>query len=151
MRSHEINTLTPQRFKKYGAILESYPNQDGSRKWEVVAKVPSDGWCIGMLHLKKDECPYLERHLSTKETLEPVAGTTLLIIALPDDIENTEVFLLDKPVIINEKIWHQLVAISETAVIKVVENVHVPQEASENQYLSGQVNIALTLPEIDTL
>jgi len=42
-----------------------------------------------------------------------------------DDPETYEVFLLDRPVCLHEKVWHQVICLSEKATMKITENLDV--------------------------
>lgn len=140
-----IQNLTEERFRPYGCIISHQFANPTGRDWQVVAKTESTGWCIGILELKRDVCPCLERHLDSRETHEPVSGVCVLLTALPECPEQCEAFLLDQPVCLHEKVWHQVMAISETAVVKVIENLSVPPESSENYSFSQPVRLELCL------
>lgn len=139
-----INVLSSESFKKYGIIIEPKISNVEVRSFEVIETAPSEGWRIGILQLVKDEMTYIERHLKTKETYEPLSGTTIMLVSLQESPHDMEVFLLDKPVCVNEGIWHQVVAISEKAIIKVIENITVPHYECEIFYLEDGVNVSVT-------
>lgn len=131
MKSVEIKTLNNEDFEKYGCIIEITRYDGSGRHFEVLVDAHSSGWRIGVMDFEKNVAPYLERHLKSKESYEPVFGTIVLLVAQADVPEVVEVFLLDKPVCINECIWHQVMAISDIARVKVTENICMPSSESE--------------------
>lgn len=62
-----IQNLTEEQFRPYGCIISHQFANPTGRDWQVVAKTESTGWCIGILELKRDVCPYLERHLDSRQ------------------------------------------------------------------------------------
>lgn len=133
MKTYTLKTLNSEDFSPYGIIMShTFANPTG-RDFHVVSHSSSTGWCLGILELKRNVAPYLERHLYSKESHEPLEGTSILIVARPDTPDDYEIFLLDQPVCLNEGVWHQAMALSEKAVIKVVENLEVPPESSETR------------------
>lgn len=143
MESYILHNLNKESFGAFGDIIEYNFDQVTGRDFQVVAKTESTGWCIGILELRRDVAPYMERHLHSKETHEPLRGTTILIVALPEYPEDFKVFLLDKPVCLNKGVWHQVMAISEKATIKVVENLEVPPNESETRELRNGVKLSI--------
>jgi ureidoglycolate hydrolase len=65
---------------------------------------------------------YLEKHPKSKETFEPIEGVGIILLSLGDKID---AYLLDKPIILNEGVWHALAALSERVKIKISENLEV--------------------------
>lgn len=143
MRQICLQYLTKERFAPYGTVIEySFPEKTG-RDFAVVERSESTGWCVGILELAHNVAPYLERHLTSKETHEPVSGVSVLLVAPPEAPQQCEAFLLDRPVCLNEGVWHQAMAISEKAVLKVIENLSVPPESSENYPLPQEIGVVV--------
>jgi len=67
----------------------------------------------------------MENHPNTKETFEPISGAPILIVAVGKTPESPEAFLLDKPIVLNEGVWHDVLALSENAVMRINENTEV--------------------------
>lgn len=141
-----IQCLTQERFAPYGSVIEHEFDPKTGRDFAVVARSESTGWCVGLLELARGKAPYLERHLTSKETHEPLTGVTVLLVAPPDEPDHLEAFLLDRPVCLEQGVWHQAVALSRTAVLKVVENLSVPPESSETIPLPEGIEAKLSIP-----
>ncbi|MCL2499129.1 MAG: ureidoglycolate lyase [Defluviitaleaceae bacterium] len=145
MKDFLLQTLSRDAFAPFGVLLEhDFPIPTG-RDFAVVVSAAATGWAVGILALKKGVAPYLERHLYSKETHEPLSGTSILIVAAPENPDDYQIFLLDKPVCLNEGVWHQVMALSDEAMIKVVENSEVPPETSENRDFPNGVRLCVTL------
>ena len=138
--------MTQERFAPYGIVIEHEFTHKTGRDFEVVERSESTGWCVGLLELSCGKVPYLERHLTSKETHEPLTGVTVLLVAPPDVPKHLDAFLLDKPVCLNKGVWHQAMAISQTAVLKVVENLSVPPESCETIPLPEGIDATLRIP-----
>lgn len=54
-----------------------------------------------------------------------MSGCSLLIVAEHNSPDEFEVFLLDQPVCLNERVWHQVISLSEKTVVKNTENLEV--------------------------
>ena len=128
MRSLPLLNLTRDAFSKYGRILEPTA-EEAKNPFIVLEKVVSNGWQMAYSTVTKRSCDEMRRHTNTKETFEPLQGTVALVVALPDKPEEAEVFLLDRPVVINEGVWHNNIAISETAHLRINENIKVVSES----------------------
>jgi len=113
-------------FEQYGRIIKPFnegPAEQG-KGWDfyMLSKSKSDGWRIGYLIQTSKEVNYLEKHPKSKETFEPIEGVGIILLSLGDKID---AYLLDKPIILNEGVWHALVALSERVKIKISENLEV--------------------------
>ena len=139
MKAIEIKTLSQEKFSNYGTIIELKRNDGSGRYFEVLVEAKSNGWRIGVMDVQRYVVPYLERHLKSKESHEPVCGTMILLVAPAEKPENIEAFLLDKPVSVDEGVWHQIMAISDTARVKVTENLDMPSNESETWKLPGNL------------
>ena len=145
MADYPILNLNQQNFEPFGTILEhNFPNPTG-RDFAVVAQANSVGWKTGILEIVRDNFPFLERHLDSKETHEPLSGTSIIIVENPETADDYSVFLLDKPVCVNEAVWHQVIAISDKSVIKVVENIDVSADNSEIREFPAGVKLKVAL------
>ena len=145
MKTIEIKTINRSSFGKYGTVIELAGNDGSGRYFEVIEETRSTGWRIGMMTINRNVAPYLERHLKSKEIHEPVHGTMILIVAQGDEPQNPEAFLLDKPVSVHERIWHQVMAISDTATVKVTENSDMPSSESETWKLPNGITSKIIL------
>jgi ureidoglycolate hydrolase len=121
-----INTLSREAFTKYGTIIEfTTAMSDG---WEILITEKEAGWRVALLEFSRKKSRILENHPASKETFEPVRGTTLLIVAESATPDNFEIFLLDKPVCVEKGIWHQVLSLSDSAMVKITENLEVSCE-----------------------
>jgi len=130
LRSLKIKTLTPKNFEKYGRIL--VPTEEESKGREnqpvfylVLEKASSKGWMMAYYSVSKRFTDIMENHPNTKETFEPISGAPILIVAVGKTPESPEAFLLDKPIVLNEGVWHDVLALSENAVMRINENTEV--------------------------
>jgi ureidoglycolate hydrolase len=129
-----IENITPELFSKYGDVIALKPTSiDG---WEIVVKVSDKGWRIAVLEFSRKSTGVLEKHPDSRESFEPMKGIAFLLVALDSEPENFEVFLLDKPVCLYAGIWHQVISLSEVAIVKITENLDVSCEYHnlENEY-----------------
>lgn len=126
MELKNISNITAETFSKYGTVIEFTSKMyDG---WEILVREEKSGWRIALLEFTRRTTKILENHPTSKESFEPVKGTAILIAAENSAPENFEVFLLDKPVCLNEGIWHQVVSLSEVTQVKITENLEVTCE-----------------------
>lgn len=116
----KINTLSKSSFKKYGKVMELAP--DKKRFHVLFGESGKTGWRVGYSRVRPEPLRQLEMHPDSLETFEPVKGTCLIIVAQEKTPQKMEAFLLDKPVCINKKTWHEVCVISETCELKLVEN-----------------------------
>ena len=126
MELKNISNITAEAFSKYGTVIEFTPKMyDG---WEILVREEKSGWRIALLEFTRRTTKILESHPTSKESFEPVKGTAILIAAENNAPESFEIFLLDKPVCLNEGIWHQVVSLSEVTQVKITENLEVSCE-----------------------
>lgn len=145
MKTIEIKTLTQSAFAPYGTILRLSQDDGSGRYFEVLEQAHSTGWRIGIMSVDRYVAPYLERHLKSKESHEPLSGVMVLLVAPADAPQSMEAFLLDCPVSVHEGIWHQIIAISEKAEVKVTENIDMPSSESETWKLPECITAKLEL------
>lgn len=126
MNNKEIKNITADSFAKYGTVLEFTANMyDG---WEILVKAENTGWRIALLEFSRKSTDVLENHPASKESFEPLKGMALLLAAENHSPEDFEAFLLDKPVCLNEGVWHQVISLSEVTQVKITENLEVTCE-----------------------
>jgi ureidoglycolate hydrolase len=126
--SLELQVITPERFAKYGDVLD-WQTDYGDEGFHIVSRAEDPtGWRLAVLLVKHQEITRLERHPTSKESFEPVSGVSVLCLAPPEDPTDVEAFLLDKAVVLNKGVWHDVFALSEEALIKIAENLAVTGE-----------------------
>jgi len=121
-RTYPIQHLTREAFAPYGVILGHYHEQDG---YEIVATIESTGWLWALKTFGNQGLERIDCHPDTRESFEPVWGTSVLVVAPPDRPADLQAFLLDQPVLLNERVWHGLIALSAEARVKITENRQV--------------------------
>lgn len=131
VKTIEVKIIVKSSFAKYGVVLEHIEQKEG---YEPLVMVNSKGWIWAILTFNNKIIHDIECHPSSKESFEPVFGTTLIALAPPKEPEKIEVFLLDKAVMLNEGVWHNIISLSETARIKITENNDVTKETRDLGY-----------------
>jgi len=120
--SYPIQHLTREAFAPFGTILGHYQEQDG---YEIVATVESTGWLWALKTFDNRNIDRIDCHPDTRESFEPVWGTSVLVVAPPDSPADIQAFLLDQPVLLHQHVWHGLIALSAEARVKITENRQV--------------------------
>ena len=115
----EIKTLTKESIKPYGLLCEHINQKDD---YEPLVKVTSRGWIWAILTFKNKSTDYIECHPTSKESFEPMFGTSLIILAESKTPEKHEIFLLDQAIMLNEGVWHNVLTISDVSRVKITEN-----------------------------
>jgi len=125
-----VRKLTEQSIKPYGRIIGRACVKDDGRgnRFGILLKEPSKGWRIGYLILRDRSIKRLERHTDSLETFEPVKGKAVIALAKRESPGSSELFLLDKPVVVNKGVWHEVLAVSRVCEIKIFENIEVKTE-----------------------
>jgi len=126
----KVKRLTKNNIRPYGRIIDgSFIKDDGAgNKFGVLLREPSKGWRIGYLILRDKFIGSLERHKDSPETFEPMKGRAVIALAKAALPDSAELFYLDKPVVVNKNIWHDVLAISRVCEIKIFENIEVKTE-----------------------
>jgi len=133
-----ILNITRERFAKYGQVL--MPCEDLPKPFEIIVREEGYGWRLAVLTLTGRDIDLLENHPTSFESFQPISGASLLIVAPNEAPEDFEVFLLDKPICLNKGIWHNNIALSESACIQIAENLDV-----ESEYYHLKTRLAPTL------
>lgn len=118
-----IETITTEAFEKFGSVIE-FPqgNQDN---FYIVETEETQPWRLAVFRYSNKSIQRIECHPTSKESFEPLSGVTLLLVAEQETPEDYCVFLLDKPVCLKKNIWHQVLALSQEAQVKITENLEV--------------------------
>ena len=127
-----IKYLTHENFEKYGRIL--MPNEEDMKRYPqgrfyILEKAESKGWRMAYLEDSSRERVFLSNHPNTKETFEPLDGMAVLVVAPPKEPEAIEAFILDKPILLKEGVWHsEPLVFSKKVLIRINENLEVESE-----------------------
>lgn len=123
-----IKYPTKSNFKKYGLILESTKKTTSSKsktQYEVLTGSKSIGWLLAYLVVRNRSCKSIQQHPTSLESFEPVKGVCILIVAPVKAPKKLEAFVLDKPIVLWKGVWHDVIALSEEAEVKIAENMGV--------------------------
>lgn len=135
-----LKELEKAAFAQYGTIIDFSPDSPEVFQVKVVEK-GNTGWRIAVQKVTSKSITRLSCHPNTMETFEPLQGVAVLVVAEHDNPQKIEAFLLDKPVCINRSVWHNLITLSNYALVKITENERVESEMYE---LASEFKIALT-------
>ena len=126
----KIQKLTKRSIKPYGRIIDAsgVKYKPGDNGFGVIFKERSAGWRIAYLVVRKRKILRLESHPNTAETFEPVRGKALIALAGIADPDNYRIFLLDKPVILEKGVWHNVAALTKNCEIKICEGIKVAEK-----------------------
>lgn len=121
-----VETITRGRFEPYGRVIEFSPGC--TEQFERIVTETESPWRVAVYRYSEKSARVLEKHPGSMETLEPLEGVTLLLVAPCSAPGSYAAFLLDKPVCLYKGIWHQLIAVTDTAAVKITENAEVSSE-----------------------
>lgn len=126
----KVKKITSKNIKPYGRLIGSSCVKDPGHgnRFGVLLKERSKGWRIGYLILRDRSIGRLERHTDSLETFEPVKGKAVIALARAGSPDSAELFFLDKPVVVNKGVWHEVLAVSRKCEIKIFENIEVGTE-----------------------
>ena len=133
-----IKNITTENFASYGTVLE-FP-EDNHEPFYIVDTEEEAPWRVAVFRFRNKEIKLIENHPTSKETFEPYLGASLLLVAENATPEKYEVFYLDKAVCLKKGIWHQTLALSEEATVKITENLEV-----DSKYYEFEVPLKLTI------
>lgn len=127
-----IKSITAENFKQYGVVLELLTDKEkksnGESQFKVLTTQQNVGWRLAYLIVRTRSLKRLERHPLSMESFEPVRGVSLITVAPKENPEKVETFVLDKPVVLHAGVWHDVLALSEEAEIKITENADIVTE-----------------------
>ncbi len=119
-----LRNLSASAFAAYGQLIEADPgNADAFQV--IVRETEAEGWQIALSKKTRGPITELGRHQNTRESIEPLSGVMVLLVAETNHPDQIDVFLLDRPVCLFKNIWHATTSLSETALVKITENCTV--------------------------
>lgn len=124
-----LQFITRENFAAFGTVI-ALPDT-GEENWYIVDGDTENPWRIAVLRHFDKEITTFECHPTSKESFEPLAGTTVLVVAEPDSPADWQAFLLDKPVCLKKSVWHQVLSLTDSAQVKITENYEVTAEFYE--------------------
>ncbi|KLU60695.1 ureidoglycolate lyase [Peptococcaceae bacterium CEB3] len=120
----KINYLSQERFAKYGRIFE-FTDSDDSYFQIQSDQAKAIGWRLALMKVSGRTFDKVNCHPNSVESFDPLRGTVVLIVAEPERPDDIEAFLLDKPVCLNKSVWHNVISLSQEAIVKIVENTYI--------------------------
>ena len=110
----------------YGEVLEFPAGIEET--FCIITTEEKEPWRLAVFRYTNKEIQRMECHPTSRESFEPLHGLTVLVVATHENPEEYEAFILDKPVCLKKGIWHQVLALTEEAQVKIVENLEVQSE-----------------------
>ena len=133
-RELKLRTIDPESFAPYGDVL-TLTNPDperlanGQSEFRIITRSEDEtGWRLAVLAVRSREIRRVECHPTTLESFEPVSGLAVICVAPPDNPDAIEAFVLDQPVCLKKGVWHDVLALTKEAMIKIAENLNVTGE-----------------------
>ena len=115
-----------ETFLPYGEVLEFPAGIEET--FCIITTEEKEPWRLAVFRYTNKEIQRMECHPTSRESFEPLHGLTVLVVATHENLEEYEAFILDKPVCLKKGIWHQVLALTEEAQVKIVENLEVQSE-----------------------
>lgn len=125
----ELESVTREAFAPYGTVLE-FP-EACTDNFYIVDTEAEQPWRVAVFRYSNKEIKVIENHPASKESFEPLKGLTVLLVAEHEDPEAFRAFILDKPVCLKKGVWHQVLALTPEAEVKITENLEVESEFYE--------------------
>ena len=118
-----LESVSVSAFKPFGTVLEFLPCDTGN--FYIADTEPESPWRVAVFRYSNKEIQKIECHPTSKESFEPLHGITVLLVAEHETPEDCHAFILDKPVVLKKGIWHQTLALTPEAQVKITENLEV--------------------------
>lgn len=134
----KIECINSTIFSPFGTVLE-FP-EDSRENFRIIDMDETSPWRIAVFRYCNKGIKIIEHHPDSKESFEPLKGVTVLLVAPNDAPEECRAFLLDKPICLKKGIWHQVLALTPEAEVKITENLEVESKFYE---YSSEKTIAL--------
>ena len=117
---HAIHCVTDEAFRSFGRVIAFPKTFEGN--FHIVADDEKEPWRLAVFRYENRSIRRIECHPDSMESFEPLSGTSILLAAPHEAPEAFQLFLLDRPIILEKGVWHQVAALSETAMVKITEN-----------------------------
>lgn len=121
-----LKSIHKENFAKFGKVLEF--SASCTEPFEIVITEEKEPWRLAVFRYTNKTIKRMECHPTSLESFEPLSGMTVLVVAEHDKPEAYEAFILDKPVCLYKGIWHQVLALTDEAQVKIAENLEVNSE-----------------------
>lgn len=133
----KINNINSDNFKKYGTLIE-FDKENPNNFQVVLSELNPVGFRIAVSKVIEKSIKRLACHPNSMECFQPIYGVTLLCVAPYEEPEIWEMFLIDRAVCINKKVWHATLCLTEYSCVTICENVVMESEFYE---LAKEINI----------
>lgn len=127
-----LESIHSETFQKYGKVLEFTPGYEDP--FEIIVTEDHEPWRLAVFRYQNKTVKRMECHPRSLESFEPLQGMTVLIVAEHDRPSEYQAFILDKPVCLYKGIWHQVLALTDEAQVKIAENLEVESEFYELEH-----------------
>ena len=127
-----LETLDPDKFRPFGMILEPPGTENRPRtesQFSTLAKIDSPGWALASSVVRNRAIDRIAQHPSTSEAFIPISGCPVIVVAEYESPGELRAFVMDRPVLIKEKIWNSTLTLTRTSEIRIVENAEVTAES----------------------
>ena len=121
-----LKSIHKENFAKFGKVLEF--SASCTEPFEIVITEEKEPWRLAVFRYTNKTIKRMECHPTSLESFEPLSGMTVLVVAEHDKPEAYEAFILDKPVCLYKGIWHQVLALTDEAQVKIAEILEVNSE-----------------------
>lgn len=121
-----LESISREAFEPFGSVIEFTPGFEGI--YEIVAAEEEKPWILAVFRYTNKTIRRIENHPTSMETFEPLSGVTVLLVAEHETPEDYKAFILDKPVCLKKGTWHQVLALTPSAQVKITENKDVYSE-----------------------
>ena len=121
--SVRLESVNAEAFKPFGSVIAFPENFDDN--FYIVETDEVNPWRVAVFRYTNKEIKKIECHPTSKETFEPLDGVTVLLVAEHDTPEDYRAFILDKPICLKKGVWHQTLALTPEASVKITENLEV--------------------------
>jgi ureidoglycolate hydrolase len=122
----KLESVTAERFVPFGDVLEFTP--EVTKDFHIVVREDSAAWRLAVLRFTRHAIERLENHPTSRETFEPLKGAAVLLVAENKNPAEFTAFFLDKPVCLYKGVWHDVLALTPEAQVKITENLEVNSE-----------------------
>lgn len=122
----KLESISSEKFSPYGWVLEFSP--DTQENFEIVVREESAPWRLAVYRYEDKAITKMECHPNSMESFEPLQGITVLMVAEHERPNDWQTFLLDKPICLKKGVWHQVLALTPSASVKIAENLEVSAE-----------------------
>lgn len=124
-----LQSIHKETFKKFGCVLEFSEKYEDP--FEILITEEKEPWRLAVFRYTNKQIQRMECHPTSLESFEPLKGLTVLVVAEHEKPQEYEAFILDKPVCLKKGIWHQVLALTDEAQVKIAENLEVNSEFYE--------------------